>query len=568
MKKAMPFRKKLLMICVIILAATGLAYFFFARFLRSPDLSKSLKKQLTDLVAEKSHGLYQLQIGSIVIDGAEVSARINDISLSIDSAVLQQLREQNGLPVSLYSFTLKSITLNKADILAFISAKTAVLNKVEVSGGSLTVTRILKGLPAQTAKSPKETIKETMKTSVVGISIDTLHADNIDIVYTNLKHQSRTVKNVFLDLYQFSIDSNALEDSNRFFLAKKLRLSIDSVRFPIADNFYHLGARKMTIAISDSSITSIQDLYLKSPKNISLEKLAAGLSKQQDVFDMKVKQLMIGNLNLQALLEDSSIQADLLIINDPEIAVFRDKSKPQDLASKIGKFPHQMLLKLPFSINLPDILVEGGNISYAERNEQGDGIGKVTFNRLKGKIGPVLKGLPGPKKIQARFTALFMNTTGITAGFEFPESNDGSFSANAKISPFPVTIINAAALPLGNIQLKTGRVTQLNFTIRGNNTAATGTTLLNYQDLTIDVMKTDDNGGRQKNKLMSMVANTFMLHENNLAGDKNKDAFTVTYQRVPSKSFFNLIWKTVFYGVKANTGVGAKGKDKDRARIH
>lgn len=552
----------------IILAATGLAYFFFARFLGSPDLSKSLKKQLTDLVAEKSHGLYQLQIGSIVIDGAEVSARINDISLSIDSAVLQQLKEQNRLPISLYSFTLNSITLNKADILAFISAKTAMLNKVEVSGGSLTVTRIQKGRPTQTAKSPKESLKESMKTSVVGISIDTLHADNIDIVYTNLKHQSRTVKNVFLDLYQFSIDSAALEDNSRFFLAKKLRLSIDSVRFPIADNFYHLGARKLTIAIGDSSITSIQDLYLKSPKNISLEKLAAGLSKQQDVFDMKVRQLMIGNLNLQALLEDSSVQANLLIINDPEIAVFRDKSKPEDLVSKIGKYPHQMLLKLPFSINLPDILVEGGNISYAEKNEQGDGIGKVTFNRLKGKIGPVLKGIPGPKKIHARFTALFMNTTSITAGFEFPESNDGSFSANSRFSPFPVTIINAAALPLGNIQLKTGRVTQLSFTIRGNNTAATGTTILNYQDLTIDVMKTDEKGGHQKNKLMSLVANTFFLHENNLAGDKNKDAFTVTYQRVPSKSFFNLIWKTVFYGVKANTGVGAKGKDKERARIH
>lgn len=65
-----------------------------------------------------------------------------------------------------------------------------------------------------------------------------------------------------------------------------------------------------------------------------------------------------------------------------------------------------------------------------------------------------------------------------------------------------------------------------------------------------------------------MLANNFLLHENNLAGDQNKDSYTASYQRVPTKSFFNLIWKTVFYGIKANTGIGARGNDRERARIH
>jgi hypothetical protein len=31
---------------------------------------------------------------------------------------------------------------------------------------------------------------------------------------------------------------------------------------------------------------------------------------------------------------------------------------------------------------------------------------------------------------------------------------------------------------------------------------------------------------------------------------------------------FNLIWKTIFYGIKEQVGAGGMGKDKERAKVN
>lgn len=207
---------------------------------------------------------------------------------------------------------------------------------------------------------------------------------------------------------------------------------------------------------------------------------------------------MIDDLNLQAMLEDSSIQANLMLINEPEITVFHDNSLKPSTENKIGKYPHQVLSKIPFIINLPIILIQGGKISYAEKNVKGDAVGKIQFGQVTGKISPVNNGRTGSKMIKANFTALFMNSAGMSAQFEFPAGNDGRFFASAQFSPFSVTIINDAALPLGNTLLKEGIIKKLSFTVRGNNYAATGTTLLNYEHLNIEVQKANNDAGYKK----------------------------------------------------------------------
>ncbi|ULQ53523.1 hypothetical protein [Flavihumibacter fluvii] len=568
MKNTKPLMIKIFVVIGIIIVVLGASYFFLDKYLESPDLTNSIKQQLIELVDKKSKGLYHLNIGSISLDGTTSSALITNITLSVDSIVLAMLIRQKQQPASIYGFTLERLALNKADVLAFISKKTAKIRKIDVSSGTLTISSLVKDRSTYSRLSQQNSIRESVNATVDGLQVDTLHADNIDILYTNFKKQSRSIKNVYLDLYQLAIDSAALTDSSRIFLSKKMRLSIDSIRFPLANNLYQFGAKKFVVLVGDSSITSIQDLYLLSTQNLSLEKLAAGMGVQKDVFSVKVKEVMVDNLNLQAMLEDSSIQANLVLINEPEITVFHDNSLKPSTESKIGKYPHQVLRQIPFSIDIPIVLVQGGKISYAEKNVKGDGIGKIHFGQVTGKIGPVNNGRTGSKTIKANFTALFMNSSGMSAHFEFPAANDGKFLASAQFSPFPVTIINEAALPLGNTRLKEGIIKKLNFTVRGNNYSATGTTLLNYEHLNIEVLKGNTDEGFKKNKLLSMVANKFLLHENNRAGDQNKDAFTVTYKRVHTKSFFNLIWKTVFYSIKANTGIGARGNDRDRARIH
>jgi len=152
--------------------------------------------------------------------------------------------------------------------------------------------------------------------------------------------------------------------------------------------------------------------------------------------------------------------------------------------------------------------------------------------------------------------------------FDFPVSNDGQFIVSARFSPFAASILNAATLPLGNTKIASGDIRRLDFTVKGNSNAARASTTLTYTNLKIEVMKGDQASGFQKRGLLTAIANNFVLTNTNLPGDKHKDQTSATYRRVLSKSFFNLVWKSVFYAVKENVGVGLMGKDKERAVIH
>lgn len=246
MKNTHPLVKKILWVIGILIVVLGTAYFIMKRYVESPDLTNSIKKQLIDLVEKRSNGLYHLNIGAITIDGTTSSAIITNITLSVECAILDKLSQQQHQPASIYGFTLERLVINKADVLAFISKKTAKIRKIDVSKGKLTISSLLKDRPAYSQQSQQKSFRESVNATVDGLQVDTLHADNIDILYTNFKKQSRSIKNVYLDLYQLAIDSAALADSTRIFLSKKMRLSIDSIRFPMANNLYQMGGQEVS----------------------------------------------------------------------------------------------------------------------------------------------------------------------------------------------------------------------------------------------------------------------------------------------------------------------------------
>jgi hypothetical protein len=73
---------------------------------------------------------------------------------------------------------------------------------------------------------------------------------------------------------------------------------------------------------------------------------------------------------------------------------------------------------------------------------------------------------------------------------------------------------------------------------------------MNYEDMKIDVLKRDEETKEIKKRgLLSLAAN--LLVENNNSGK----SFIAEYERNIYKSFFNLVWKTIFSGMKKTLGV-------------
>jgi hypothetical protein len=268
------------------------------------------------------------------------------------------------------------------------------------------------------------------------------------------------------------------------------------------------------------------------------------------------------------LLEDGEIVARSVLLKKPVLEVFNDKSKQPPTESKVGKYPIQLLAKIPYQVRIPLVEIEQGSVTYFEKNEKGTDIGKIPFDQVTGTIGPLRFSASGNAAVKAEFRARFMSRSPMQVRFDFPVSKNGRFSVRAHFGPFDAEQLNQATLPLGSMKMKEGTVTRLDFNITGDNTTATGNITMNYEGLKIEAMKGNDEDGYKKRGLMTLLANQFILHKDNKPDDRHKDTYTISYQRVTTKSYFNLVWKTLFYGVKANTGVGLKGRDKERARIH
>jgi hypothetical protein len=71
-----------------------------------------------------------------------------------------------------------------------------------------------------------------------------------------------------------------------------------------------------------------------------------------------------------------------------------------------------------------------------------------------------------------------------------------------------------------------------------------------YQDLKIEVLKLDS-GGTKRKGLQSILANALMKNSNPLNGVTRSEE--INYEREKEKSFFNLLWKSVFSAVKKTT---------------
>ena len=77
---------------------------------------------------------------------------------------------------------------------------------------------------------------------------------------------------------------------------------------------------------------------------------------------------------------------------------------------------------------------------------------------------------------------------------------------------------------------------------------------MKYEDLKVDVLKRDDDSKKiEKKGLTSFLANTIVKNSNPDKGNLRKE--TPHYDRDIQKSFFNLVWKTIFTGMKETVGL-------------
>lgn len=278
---------------------------------------------------------------------------------------------------------------------------------------------------------------------------------------------------------------------------------------------------------------------------------------QKDRYEISLAGISLNNIDADKLLEKQVAAADL-IVNSSNIKIYRDISYPGKAANKVGNYPSQMLMKSDIPIDIKNARFKNTYLEYKEKNGLSDKAGIVKFEQGEITIANVTN-IPAAIKsnnvMTTNYRANVLGVLPINTTFKFfLDANDGKFGVSGTLGSCDAKALNQISMPMAMIKIDTGTIEGANFNFTGNDNIIRGEFVMRYKDFKVALFKkgAEDKGDKRRG-FLSAVANTLIKNENPHNGKLRTSP--VEYNRDRSKSFFNLVWKAVFTGMKGNFGI-------------
>jgi hypothetical protein len=331
--------------------------------------------------------------------------------------------------------------------------------------------------------------------------------------------------------------------------------SADGFSVDSKDGVYRTSFGNFTVN-NQTGKASISNFSLKPL--ISEQQFIKRTGRSKDLYNFSLNNIQLDGINIKRLFGNSELEVSEASFQ-PKIKVFNDKTLPSDTISKVGKYPHQAIVKLDFGFYIKTLKLTNGDVSYRERGPKSGMIGNVFFTAVNATVSNITN-IPARIKANPLMTveasAKFLGESTLSSRWQLPlNSTNGRFHISGELQRMNAMSLNKITRPLGMASIKQGTIDKVTFDMEGSDTKGEGEVLFLYHDLKLDILKQgDDEKELSKKGFISLLANTIIKNKNDQINNKK----SVSYDRVITKSFFNLIWKTIYTGVK-NTAIGKKG---------
>ncbi len=357
-------------------------------------------------------------------------------------------------------------------------------------------------------------------------------------VFKNVKFNASGISGVYsgTDIMQLISDS-------------KWDMSADGFSFVTDDKLYKIDLGPF---ILNKALSAISVKYAAVIPLLSEEAFVRSLKVQKDRFEMRLNDIRFTGADVENLINDKRMIVEQASFQ-PAIRIFNDRTVTPATESKVGEYPHQLLKKLKTELYLKTVRVNNGNIHYVERGALSRQKGDVFFNNVNMVISNVTNipsYIRNNNAMTVNVNAKFLGIADISSAWNLPlNTQNGAFSMTGKVGAFYGTKLNPVIEPLGMGSVNTGRINSYTFNMQGTDLHATGDALMLYEGLKIKLLKTNSTGIEKKG-VTSFVANV-LIKDNNPSGGKTRRG-NLAFKRVITKSFFNLVWKSIFAGAQTS----------------
>lgn len=539
------WKKVLLSIIILILLVLGAAWYIGQRW------NRQIQWQLKAYIHEMSDSLYTLRYADLDLNPITGSLTLEKVSLVRNPDVYKRLQDEQRAPKLIYSFTADRVSLSYFRVWRYFIKK-------ELNAGSLVLSNpiVMLELNMQNkdTTAPKNAY-QNISSKIKSLYLGTLQLNNTNLKYTVIKKDSGLVMTHLEDLRiqvkDFLIDSVALQDPGRFLYARNYEFGLKEYRYRTPDSLYWMHVKDVQYSAEEQMLRigqfAVEPRYPRAAFDIRAK-------TQRDRFDVKLNDIELARLQPRMLLEHQVIWADKLTINNGNLDIYHNRKLPEPPGNKLGQFPNQLFKKLAIPIYIDSLVGKKTDIAYTEINPKSNEAGKLSIKQVHGvfrNVTNIDSMIAKNSHITADLNAILMNSGKLKAHFDFSmKDTTGVFGVSGQIKSMDGKDLNPVLKPLGMVEVKSCRIEDLTFSMTGNERRAAGQVKFIYSDLKVNILKKEEGTHEFKKKgLMSFFANVLIIKDSNPSGGETRLAHP-HYERDIKKSFFNLVWKTLFTGIK------------------
>jgi len=385
------------------------------------------------------------------------------------------------------------------------------------------------------------------------LEVDKIKVSNADAQWysPDFKKVWREVKDGHLLVEDFKIDSATAAQNNGLFGLSNFDLHFKKASLFLPDSLHSIELGYTDINYPKKSI-SIDSLRLKPL--IRNEQLARQFYYEKTSIDLLLPKITFEELDFDQLFEEQSISISKLTLTEMELLAFKDKNAVEPTDYK--PLPQKLLRQLSKSITLDSLIINNASIAYHQKDKSSDEIGKVNFEEINGSIANITNDsmrLSKNAKAVFKFSTLLFDKSNLSAEIEFQLDDDNSqHKITGSLAPIELKEANQIITPLQAFLIKDGQTKDLAFNFWLNNEEAQGDLKFLYNNLKVQKLDAKTlQKGKLDNKLISFVANSFVVRNSNpdWKGDEKKGE--INFKRNKQKSIFHFWWQAILTGLQS-----------------
>jgi hypothetical protein len=270
--------------------------------------------------------------------------------------------------------------------------------------------------------------------------------------------------------------------------------------------------------------------------------------------------ITLEGIDLEKLLADSILHADLLTIRQPSFIFSKDKRLPYEWG-KIKPLPTALLQELGIPLIIDSARIMNGSILYEEFNDKTNKFASVPLTNLQAALRRINnRDIKPTDSLYLVASATLLDTVRFRVSFResYADSLHG-FLYSVRIRPFSMPVLNPMLEPLAGAQITSGYLDTMSMRTVGREYIAHGKMKLYYRDLKVNILNKKDQKKKSiGTRMMNFVAN-LLIDKKNV-----QKTGSVYAERVREKAFIHYWIRILLGGALTNTGIRSNSKSEKK----